>query len=251
MSNETEIIGLCLAAGKGTRMKSDLPKVLHEIGGRPMVLYVTDLMSDLGLSKQIVVVGYKHELVEAVLPPDVDAALQAEQNGTGHAVQCAAPLFLHSSGTLLLLYGDVPLLRKETLLTLIETHNKTNAAATMLTVNLDDPAGYGRVVRGADGGVLAIVEHKDADEQQRAINEINTGIYCFQIPPLLASLDQLKNDNAQGEYYVTDCVGLLREAGHAVAAVVAEDPNEVLGVNNLDELDYCGRVLEERRKEKS
>ena len=246
MEHNAEIIGLALAAGKGTRMKSDLPKVLHAVGGKPMVLYVTDLMMALDLARSIVVVGYRHELVEAVLPPDVGVALQLEQNGTGHAVQCAAPLFRDSRGTLLLLYGDVPLLRLETIRRLLREHFASGAAVTMLTTLLADPTGYGRVIRDTNGLVSGIIEHKDATEEQRHIHEINTGIYCFRIPDLLPVLEQLSNDNAQGEYYITDAVGLLRAAGKIVAAVAAKDSSEVLGVNTLDELRDAGEILQRR-----
>jgi bifunctional UDP-N-acetylglucosamine pyrophosphorylase/glucosamine-1-phosphate N-acetyltransferase len=223
-----------------------MPKVLHEAGGRPLVMYCVQLMKELGMMRSIVVLGHKHELVRAVLPDYIEVALQPEQLGTGHAVMCAAPLFSDFKGTLLLLYGDVPLLRTETLRKLMSAHAETGAAITVLTTLLDDPSGYGRIVRGTDGLVERIVEHKDATEDERAIKEINSGIYCFRTPLLLDALKQLKNDNAQGEYYVTDTVGILRGMGYPIAAVIAEDSDEVLGVNNLDELAYVDRVIRSR-----
>ena len=249
MTDKNELIGLVLAAGKGKRMKSDLPKVLHQVGARPMVLYCTDIMEQLALHRRIVVVGHKADLVRDVLPTGVDTVLQEEQLGTGHAVQCAAHKFNDSQGALVLLYGDVPLLRAETIRNLIDQHTDSGAAATILTTELDDPTGYGRVLRDAQGAVTALVEHKDATDEQLRIREINTGIGCFRIPLLLRALDMLSNDNAQGEYYVTDCVGILREQGHPVSAVIAPDSTEVLGVNNLDELAFCEKVLKQRSED--
>jgi bifunctional UDP-N-acetylglucosamine pyrophosphorylase / glucosamine-1-phosphate N-acetyltransferase len=185
--------------------------------------------------------------VRAVLPPHVEVALQSPQLGTGHAVQCAAPLFKDCKGTLLLLYGDVPLLRAETLRSLMREHFDTGAAATMITTLLPDPSGYGRIIRDEAGSVSRIVEHKDASEEQRLIREINSGIYCFEIPPLLDALAMLSNDNKQGEYYVTDTVGILRSKGLKVSAFVAEEPFEVLGINNLDELGAADKILAARR----
>jgi len=242
-----EMIGLALAAGMGKRMNSDLPKVLHEAAGQPLVLYCVDLMSALGATRKIVVLGHKHELVRAVLPDSVEVALQPQQLGTGHAVMCAAPLFEGFEGTLLLLYGDVPLLREETLRELIKEHEQSDAAVTVLTTMLEDPTGYGRMIRGEDGLVLKIVEHKDASPEELAVKEMNSGIYCFKTPLLLDALKQLNNNNAQGEYYVTDTVQILKNAGHVVAAVVADDPDEVMGVNNLDELAKVNDILLSRR----
>lgn len=246
--NKKSVIGVSLAAGMGKRMKSDLPKVLHEAGGKPLVMYCVELMKKLELDRSIVVLGYKHELVRAVLPPWVEVALQPEQLGTGHAVMCAAPLIGDFDGTIMLLYGDVPLLRASTMRKLMEEHYARDAAVTVLTTLLDDPTGYGRMIRGAGGLVEKIVEHKDATEEERKVREINSGIYCFKAPLLMESLKKVKNENVQGEYYVTDTVAILKDMGHIVAAVVAEDSGEVLGVNNLDELELVGRIVRERKE---
>jgi bifunctional UDP-N-acetylglucosamine pyrophosphorylase/glucosamine-1-phosphate N-acetyltransferase len=247
MTRDNELIGVALAAGKGTRMSGDLPKVLHTLAGKPLVLFVTDLMDSLNLDRRIVVTGYRHELVEAVLPGGVGVAYQEQQLGTGHAVQCAAPLFRDSAGTLLLLYGDVPLLRAETLRAMLDEHAATGAAVTMLSARLDDPTGYGRVLRGPGGEVLGIIEHKDASEEQKRITEINTGIYCFRIPDLLRILTRLGNDNAQGEYYITDTVGMLRAEGKTVAALTCEDPVEIQGVNTDADLANLEALYRQRR----
>lgn len=243
---ENGTIGLALAAGLGKRMNSDMPKVMHEAGGKAMVLHCADLMAELGLSRSIIVLGHKSELVRAILPPGVEVALQPEQKGTGHAVMCAAPLIENHEGTLLLLYGDVPLLRADTLRALMREHSEKGAAATVLTTFMDDPSGYGRVVRGKGGLVEKIVEHKDASPGELQIKEINSGIYCFNNQALMGALKKLTNNNAQGEYYVTDTISILREAGGLIAAVVAADPCEVMGVNNLDELAFADRVLRSR-----
>jgi bifunctional UDP-N-acetylglucosamine pyrophosphorylase/glucosamine-1-phosphate N-acetyltransferase len=247
MTHNNEIIGVALAAGRGTRMSGDLPKVLHTLAGKPLVLYVTDLMKSLGLSRSIVVTGYKHELVDAVLPEDVNVAYQEQQLGTGHAVQCAAPLFRDSSGTLLLLYGDVPLLRASTLRAMLDEHARADASVTMLTALMEDPTGYGRVLRDPDGSVRGIIEHKDASDEQKFINEINTGIYCFSIPDLLRILSRLSNNNVQGEYYITDAVGILRHEDKTVAALTAADPIEIQGVNTDLDLATLEKALKERR----
>ncbi|MDF2684691.1 MAG: glmU, partial [Brevibacillus sp.] len=199
----SKIHAVVLAAGQGTRMKSKLYKVLHPVCGKPMVQHVVDTMASMQVEDIVVVVGHGADAVRAKLGEGVAYALQEEQLGTAHAVQQAAPFLQDKEGTTFLLYGDVPLLSAETLSALLTYHEEQQAAATVLTAVLSDPTGYGRIVRDEAGEVLRIVEHKDASSEERAIREINTGIYCYDNQKLWKALAQVKNDNVQGEYYVT------------------------------------------------
>jgi len=243
MSN---IHAVVLAAGQGTRMKSKLYKVLHPVCGKPMVQHVVDTLADMRVEDVVVVVGHGADAVRATLGDRVTYALQQEQLGTAHAVQQAVPFLQEKHGTTFILYGDVPLLSVETLTSLLQYHEEQQAAATVLTATLSDPTGYGRIIRSETGEVLRIVEHKDATEAERAIREINTGIYCFDNQKLLQALAQVSNNNAQGEYYVTDCVGILREAGEKVAAFAAEDPDETMGVNDRVQLAEAEAYMRKR-----
>ena len=212
-----------LAAGKGTRMRSARAKVLHPLLGVPLLDHVVRAVQSVGVDPITVVVGHQAEAVEAAFGGrGLGFVRQEPPLGTGHAVQAArARLAAHPTRTVLVINGDVPLLRGETLAALLDAHRAGGAAATLLSVVLDDPAEYGRVVREPDGSVRAIVENKDASAQEKRIREINAGIYAFEARPLLEALGQLRPQNAQGEYYLTDVVGLLRKAGHRVDAVAA------------------------------
>lgn len=225
-----------LAAGKGTRMKSDLPKVMHRICGRPMIDHVLEKAEALGASKVVAVVGWQSEKVIPHLEGRAEYVLQNPQIGTGHAMMCAAPKFEGTDGVVLLLYGDVPILTVNTLKKLLEVHSVQGNKATVLTAVLDDPSGYGRIIRNEAGLVERIVEHKDASDEEKSVKEINTGIYCFDIPELEVVLKEITNDNAQGEYYITDAIGLMRSHGWRVGAVMAEDPRETEGVNTEEQL---------------
>ncbi|MFD2370154.1 bifunctional UDP-N-acetylglucosamine diphosphorylase/glucosamine-1-phosphate N-acetyltransferase GlmU [Brevibacillus sp. GCM10020057] len=242
----SKIHAVVLAAGQGTRMKSKLYKVLHPVCGKPMVQHVVDTMASMQVEDIVVVVGHGADAVRATLGEGVAYALQEEQLGTAHAVQQAAPFLHDKEGTTLLLYGDVPLLSAETLSALLTYHEEQQAAATVLTAVLSDPTGYGRIVRDEAGEVLRIVEHKDAAAEERAIREINTGIYCYDNQKLWKALAQVKNDNAQGEYYVTDVVGILRDAGEKVAAFEAADPDETMGVNDRVQLSEAEAYMRRR-----
>ncbi len=235
MSIDEKLAVLVLAAGKGKRMKSDIAKVLHEVAGRPMLSYVLDRASELGAARVIVVVGHKKESVVSMLPSGVSHAVQEPQLGTGHAVMCAESLFRDAQGDILILYGDVPLITAPTIRSLVENHRAANNSGTILTAILTEPAGYGRIVRNESGGVDAIVEHKDAGPKELAIKEINTGICCFKVADLLSVLTEIKDDNAQGEYYITDAVGLMRSRGMRVGAVVASNPAETEGINTEEQ----------------
>jgi len=247
MRDQRDIAVVILAAGQGKRMNSDLPKVLHTVGGRPMVRYVIDTVKELAPERVIVITGYQAERVEAVCADaGVEFARQNEQLGTGHAVMQAAPLLADFHGTVVVLNGDVPGLRARTVASFVEHHRNSGAAATVLSAQLADPAGYGRIVRGPDGGLERIVEHRDATPEQRAIREINSGLFCFQADELFSALQRVTRRNAQNEYYLTDVVGMLYAEGKRVAAWRVEDEREVAGVNNPDELESVRRFVQDR-----
>lgn len=236
---------LVLAAGKGTRMRSDLPKVLHPIGGKALVEHVVDTARQVGGEQILIIVGHGAEKVEErMAAPEVKFVLQAEQLGTGHAVQQALP-YLRNDATVLILYGDVPLTRAETLQKLIATVNDNQMG--LLTVNMQDPTGYGRIVRNMFGEVEAIVEHKDASEEQRKITEINTGIMAVKAKHLQQWLPQLKNNNAQGEYYLTDIIAMAKASN---VAIKVEQPNaveEVEGINNRQQQAALERFYQKQK----
>ena len=237
------LAAVILAAGQGTRMKSQLPKVLHTVAGEPMLAHVITAAAALGAEPIVVVVGHGADRVRvACAAPGVSFALQAEQLGTGHALQCAAPALAGFAGDLLLLCGDVPLLRAETLQELLDHHRAEQATVTVLTAIVDNPRGYGRIIRGA-GGVEKIVEEKDATPAERAVGEINTGIYLFAAPRVFTLLAGLTTDNAQGEYYLTDVVAAARAAGERVAALAAAEAEECMGINDRVQLAEAGAAL--------
>ncbi len=240
-----DLYAVVLAAGKGTRMKSDIAKVLHPLGGKPLLRHVVEALAPLEPAKTVVVVGHQADDVAAISTgPGVTTALQAEQLGTGHAVDMARPELEGRDGVTLVLCGDVPLLRTSTIRDLVETTRTKNAAATVLTAVAEDPTGYGRIVRDDDGRVRAIVEHKDATDEQRKIREYNTGTWCFDNARLWSVLSRLDRDNVQGEYYLTDVVELFVAEGEVVAASVCEDEREVQGVNTVDDLERARRDRE-------
>ena len=244
---------IILAAGKGTRMRSSRVKVLHEICGVPMLAYPIELARDLRPERIAVVVGFQaaevrktfaDRLAREGMDEKVVWVEQAEQLGTGHAVTCAREPFDSFPGEIVILYGDVPLLRAEMIEALLGRHRSCGAAATVLTVILDDPTGYGRIIRDPDGEIARIVEHRDAGPDELAVHEINTGIYCFDGSFLFEALDRLGDANDQGEYYLTDIVEIARDEGRTVAGLEAWDRREVEGINNRRELAEAVRTVQ-------
>jgi bifunctional UDP-N-acetylglucosamine pyrophosphorylase/glucosamine-1-phosphate N-acetyltransferase len=245
MRNLTQLI---LAAGKGTRLKSALPKVLHRLAGKPLIEHVVEAARPLNPSATCVVVGYEAEQVRSALSHlSLQFVVQDPQLGTGHAVQVASTFWKPRMGDLLVLSGDVPLISTQTLQRLLEHHTQSGASVTLLSTKLQNPTGYGRVVRNPSGAVERIVEHKDATDDERRIPEINTGIYCFAIADLAQVIDALSADNAQREYYLTDSVGLLKKQNKRLAAVICEDPSELSGINSRAELAELERVVRQRK----
>ncbi|TDD12683.1 bifunctional UDP-N-acetylglucosamine diphosphorylase/glucosamine-1-phosphate N-acetyltransferase GlmU [Nonomuraea diastatica] len=240
---------IVLAAGEGTRMKSQTPKVLHELCGRALLDHMLAAARDLGPERLIVVIGHALERMRdhlAATSPDARAVVQNEQRGTGHAVRTVLEEVGTISGTVLVTYGDVPLLRPQTLATLLERHDADGNAVTVLTAEVPDPTGYGRIIRDESGAVLEIVEEKDADAGQRAIKEMNSGIYAFDGELLADAVKRVSADNAQGEEYLTDVLAILRGDGHRVGACVAGDFVEVEGVNDRVQLAAARQVLNRR-----
>lgn len=238
-----------LAAGKGTRMKSALPKVLHPLCGQPLIHYPVQLATGLGSATTVLVVGHGAGQVEAALDgAAVCFALQAEQLGTGHALLCARAALAGVTGTILLLCGDVPLLQAATLDRLLAHHRDAQASVTVLTAQLANPHGYGRIVRDGDE-VVAIVEEKDATPELRQIREINTGIYCFEAPFVFEALQSVGRDNAQGEYYLTDVLAIARAAGRKVCAVMAPTAEETMGINDRVQLAEATAIMRRRINE--
>lgn len=235
---------LILAAGKGTRMKSDLPKVIHKVCGIPMVKKITDICSTIGSENNILILGHKKEEILKVLE-DVEHVVQAEQLGTGHAVMQAQEKLKDHNGTVMVLCGDTPLLTKKTLENLYKEHKKSGAVTTILTSIYENPFGYGRIVKENDN-VKAIVEEKDATEEERKIQEVNAGVYCFETQELLEALSKITNNNKNGEYYLTDVVGINVSQGKKVKTYILEDNNEILGINSKVELEKANRIMRER-----
>ena len=247
MANLTAVI---LAAGKGTRMKSKLPKVLHKVGGHPMLEHVMDAAEAAGCRDNVVVIGHGAELVRELVGSRARIALQAEQLGTGHAVLQAADTLKDFTGTVMILCGDTPLLEAEELKKFYAEHVKSGAAATVMSAMMEDPFGYGRILRDANGDVAGIVEQKDASEEQKLIKEINTGNYCVEAPLLFEVLRTLGNNNAQGEYYLTDVLAKLRAMGKKVGGVVTADSEMIMGVNSRRQLAEAESVMRRRILEK-
>ncbi len=243
------LVTVILAAGKGTRMKSKLPKVLHKAGGKSMVQHVIDAAKAAGAKRNIVVTGFGGDMVRAAIGEQAEFVEQKEQLGTGHAVLQTADLLKDENGTVMVLCGDTPLLTGDLLKKLYDEHVAAKAKATVLTAIMPDATGYGRIIRKADGSVEKIVEHKDATEAERQVKEVNSGIYCFAAKDLFVALKQVTNDNAQGEYYLPDVLEILQKQGEKIWAVAADDYEATLGINSRLQLSGAEKILRRRKNE--
>lgn len=236
---------IVLAAGKGTRMKSKIPKVMHQVAGLPMISHVLDAVNGAGINDCLLVIGHGGEEIKQYLGDRVKYVVQAEQLGTGHAVMQAEPFFRDDNQSVLVLAGDTPLLTSQILQMLIETHQNSGSSATVLTTGLDDPAGYGRIVR--EGEVkIRIVEERDASELEKKIKEINTGSYCFRAADLFSSLKEISPQNQQGEYYLTDVLEVLQNKGKSVTTSFTSDYEAVQGINDRIQLSEAEKVFQRR-----
>ncbi len=245
MSGRGDRAVLILAAGEGTRMKSDIAKVLHRVAGESMITRVLGTVKTVHPSKIVVVVGHQADAVRGELESEeVDFVLQEKRLGTGHAAMMSEPALDGFEGTLVVLNGDTPLLRPETLEGFIRGHDDSGNEATVLSAVLDHPAGYGRIVRGESGEFLRIVEEKDAPEEERLIGEINSGIFCFECPGFFKALHKVDRKNIQGEYYITDVMAILKGMGKNVGVYLCDQKEEVLGINDRDQLLAAERLLE-------
>ena len=240
-------LAVVMAAGKGTRMKSELPKVLVPVCGRPMIDYVLDALEAAGIDQTVVVVGYRADDVRRALAgrQNVTFALQAEQRGTGHAVMCARESLAKHDGAVLVVAGDSPMMQSDSLGPLLTAFERSRPACILGTATKDDATGLGRVVRDENGNFTAIVEEKDATGEQKRIREVNLSCYVFNAADLLTALEEIRADNTQGEYYVTDCPGVLLAAGKDVSALNVLKPCEALSINNMADLAAVEAAMRE------
>lgn len=240
---------IILAAGQGTRMKSKLYKVLHPILGRPMIQYVIEALKPAKLEELVTVIGHGAETVKSKIGNESQFVLQEEQLGTAHAVMQAEEILKNKSGTTIVVCGDTPLITSKTFEKLFEYHERSGAKATILTTNITDPTGYGRVIRGETGDVERIVEHKDASDEEKTVKEINTGTYCFDNEALFSALKKVNNDNAQQEYYLPDVIEILKSQNEKVTAFITEDEKETIGINDRIALSHAENIMKIRINE--
>ncbi len=248
-SRSRPLAAIILAAGKGTRMNSDLPKVVHPVAGRAIVWWVVDAVRAAGAERTILVVGYGADAVRDVFAgddADIEYVVQSEQLGTGHATNCARELLADFDGDVLVLAGDGPLIREETIRAMHDRQNETGAPATLATSEIDDPTGYGRIIRNTDGRFEAIVEHKNATDEQRTIHEVYPSYACFDAKTLFTMLDALVPNELTGEYYVTDIPVQLREQGRPVELVDGVPQEDILSINTEDQLSEVDAILTAR-----
>ncbi len=243
--SEEKILALILAAGKGTRMKSSKPKVLHEIFGVPLIGWVLKALGDI---KSISVIGHGAELVREYMKnyPDSLCVLQEQQLGTGHAVMCAKDALKDFKGNLLILCGDTPLITSDTISKFINCHSENDAIITLMTAKVDNPKGYGRIIRDNNGNLAGIVEEKDATEDEKAINEVNTGVYLINWQEVLPAFSELSNNNKQGEYYLTDIIAWAHKKSLKQACFVIEDDTELYGINSRENLEEATKIMNQR-----
>lgn len=246
--HDGQTAAIILAAGKSTRMKSDRPKVLHEVCGRSMLAYVIEACQAASIGRILVVVGHQKQAVMEAFQSaaDVQFVEQAEQKGSGHAVQMTRAALAGFDGSVLVIAGDMPLVRVETLRELLDTHARERAAASLATTMLDEPAGYGRILRNDRGEFLGIVEERDCTETQRTIREVNPSYYCFECEALFEALEQVRPDNAKGEYYITDTLRILRDRGRRVVAATRVPPADATGINSPVDLAEVNRLMQRR-----
>lgn len=244
---DTNLETIILAAGKGTRMKSNLPKVLHKVNGKPMLQHVIDAAKKAGSTREVVIIGAGAQLVQESIS-GVEFVTQEEQLGTGHAVLSAKENFAQSKGTVLILCGDTPLLTAKLLKNFTAAHESSNCAATIMTAEMPDPTGYGRVIHAQDGTFERIAEDKDATADEKKIHEVNAGVYCFDVQKLFGALDKVTNDNAQGEYYLPSVLPILIAAGEKVSIFKADYAEETLGINSRVQLAAAGKALRMRKE---
>lgn len=244
-----DLKAVILAAGKGTRMQSELPKVVHTIDDVCLADYVIEAARTAGAEEICLVVGYQKEKVqEAIIHNGISYAVQEEQLGTGHAVKCAKEFLGEDAGQTMILFGDTPLITAQTLNRLLEHHVKCNNTVTVLSAYMEDATGYGRIIRNEQGGFVKSVEHKDATDTEKNSHEVNSGMYLFETADLKSALDLLKNHNAQGEYYLPDTLEIIASSGKRVDAFMIEDAEDIQGVNNQEQLQYAGEVIRRRRE---
>lgn len=237
---------IILAAGMGTRMKSKMPKVLHKVCGKPLCKWVIDASKRAGADKIVTIIGHKSDMVRPVIEQESEIAVQAEQKGTGHAVMQAVDFIRGTEGCVVILNGDTPLIRPETIEKAIAYHKNSGNQATVITAILDNATGYGRIVRNADGNVVKIVEQKDASEEEKKINEVNSGMYVFDSADLVYALGEIRPNNAQGEYYLTDTLEILLNNGKKIGAYAIEDNDEIRGINNRIQLSEAEAIMQDR-----
>lgn len=237
---------IVLAAGAGTRMKSKKPKVAHEVLGKPLVRWVVDAAREAGVERVVSVVGHAREQVAPLVEGDTEIVVQEQQNGTAGAVAVCADALADFDGSLVVLSGDCPLISSETIAALVKVREDADAAVVVLSMELENPFGYGRIIRGEDGSVVRIVEQKDATPEEAAVCECNSGFYCFDAKALFAALSKVGSDNAQGEFYLTDVLEICRNEGRVVTVLTAQDPTECLGVNSRAQLAQAASVMRDR-----